>query len=58
MFVDVSDGFPNKKVWMGVGGWGEHYPRLFWIFGIILTLQILLASTALHSVDSLNRVTS
>ena len=36
--VHVSDGFP-KKVWMGVGGWGELYPSLFWIFRIFLTLQ-------------------
>ena len=25
---NISDGFP-KKVWMGVGGWGELY-QLFW----------------------------
>ena len=31
--VHVSDGF-KKKVWIGVGGWGELYPILFWIFGI------------------------
>ena len=36
-YVQVSDGFP-KKVRM-VGGWGELYPVLFWIFGIRLTLQ-------------------
>ena len=29
----------SKKVWMGVGGWGELCPSLFWIFGIVLTLQ-------------------
>ena len=29
----------HKKVWMGVGGWGELYPNLFWIFGNFLTLQ-------------------
>ena len=28
----------QKKVWMGVGGSGEFYPSLFWIFGICLTL--------------------
>ena len=28
----------QKKVWLG-GGWGELYPRLFFIFGIFLTLQ-------------------
>ena len=22
----------QKNVWMGVGGWGELYPLLFWIF--------------------------
>ena len=30
------------QVWMGggwVGGGGELYPSLFWIFGIFLTLQ-------------------
>ena len=27
-----------KKNWM-VGGWVELYPSLFWIFGIVLTLQ-------------------
>ena len=27
-------GFQKKEVWMGVGGWGELYPSLFWIFGI------------------------
>ena len=32
-------GFQKKEVWMGVGGWGELYPSLFWIFGICLTLQ-------------------
>ena len=30
----------QKKVWMGwVGGWGELYPSLFWIFGTFLTLH-------------------
>ena len=24
--VHVSDGFPQKIVWTGVGGWGELYP--------------------------------
>ena len=24
----------QKKVWMGVGGWGEFYPRFFWDFWI------------------------
>ena len=24
--VHVSDAFPKKIVWMGVGGWGELYP--------------------------------
>ena len=24
----------QKKVWMGVGGWGELYPIVFWIFRI------------------------
>ena len=35
-------GFQKKKVWIHggwVGGWGELYPSLFWIFGICLTLQ-------------------
>ena len=26
----VHVGF-QKKVWMGVGGWGELYPSFFWI---------------------------
>ena len=30
--VHVSDGFPKKKFGWGVGGWGELYPSLFWIF--------------------------
>ena len=30
----MSDGFKKK-----LGGWGELYPSLFWIFGICLTLQ-------------------
>ena len=34
----------QKKVWMGVGGWCELHPSLFWIFGICLTLQIPLVS--------------
>ena len=38
LFVYFIDGFP-KKVWMGVGGWDELYPVIFWIFGICLTLQ-------------------
>ena len=29
----------QKKVCMGVSGWGELYPILFWIFVIFLTLQ-------------------
>ena len=28
----------KKKVWMGVGGWGELYPSFF---GFFLTLQSL-----------------
>ena len=32
VFVHVSDGFPTKKAWMGVGGWGELYPSLFRFF--------------------------
>ena len=28
-----------QKNWMGVGGCGELYPSLFWIFGFFLTLQ-------------------
>ena len=31
-------GFQKKFVW-GVGELGELYPSLFWIFGILLTLQ-------------------
>ena len=31
----------QKKVWMGVGGWGELYPSFF---GILLTLQSPLSS--------------
>ena len=26
-------GFKKKFEW-GVGGWGELYPRFFWIFGV------------------------
>ena len=26
-------GFQKKKFGWGVGGWGELYPSLFWIFG-------------------------
>ena len=29
----------QKKVWMGVGGWGEFYPSLFFIFLFFLTLH-------------------
>ena len=29
----------KKKFRWRVGGWGELYPVLFWIFGICLTLQ-------------------
>ena len=33
-------GFQKKKEFgWGVGGWGELYPSLFCIFGIVLTLQ-------------------
>ena len=28
-----------KFGWGSVGGWGELYPSLFWIFGICLTLH-------------------
>ena len=31
-------GFQKKEVWMGMGGWGELYPVLFWIFGIFLNI--------------------
>ena len=31
--------FQKEKFKWGVGGWGELYPILFWIFGIVLTLQ-------------------
>ena len=31
--------FPQKKVWMDVGAWGELYPSFFLIFGIFVTLQ-------------------
>ena len=33
----------QKKVWMGVGVWGELYPWFFLVFGIVLTLQNPLA---------------
>ena len=36
--LSMHDGFLKKKVGWGVGGWGELYPVLFWIFGIFLTL--------------------
>ena len=29
----------KKKDWMGVGGSGELYPNLFWIFGFVYSLQ-------------------
>ena len=35
----------KKKLWMGVGGWGELYPSFFWIFLIFLTLQSPLVLT-------------
>ena len=39
-YYGLSDGFPKKKKFgWGVDGLGELYPRLFWIFGICLTLQ-------------------
>ena len=48
----VNDGFAKKKVWMGVGGWSEIYPSVFWIFGIFLTLQSPLYGTlGTHSSD-------
>ena len=31
-------GFQTKFGWE-VGGWGDLYPSLFWIFGMFLTLQ-------------------
>ena len=36
----------QKKVWMGVGGWGELYPSLFWIFGIFLVSPLALRCMA------------
>ena len=35
VFCPCQCGF-QKKIWMGVGGWGELYPIFFWIF---VTLQ-------------------
>ena len=29
LYVHVSNGYPKKKVRMGVGGWSELYPILF-----------------------------
>ena len=29
----------QKKIWMGVSGWCELYPVLFWFFGISFKLQ-------------------
>ena len=29
----------QKKISMGVGGWGEFNPSFVWIFGICLALQ-------------------
>ena len=29
----------QKKVWMGVGGWGELYSSLFWILDFYKTLH-------------------
>ena len=37
-------GFQKKLDGGWVGGWGELYPVLFWIFGICLTLQSPLPS--------------
>ena len=37
--VHVIDGFQKKLGWGWVGGWGELYPSLFWIFIIFLTLK-------------------
>ena len=31
-----------------MGGWGELNPVLFWIFGIVLTLQSPLTTTLIH----------
>ena len=32
-------GFQKKKFGWGVGGWGELYPSLFWIFGIFFNCK-------------------
>ena len=38
--VDPCQGWVSKKKFgWWVGGWGGLYPLLFWIFGIVLTLQ-------------------
>ena len=32
-------GLQKKKLGKGVGGWGELYPNVICMFGIVLTLQ-------------------
>ena len=41
----------QKKVWMGVGGWGEFYPSFFLDFWNCLTLQSPLAMSVYSRVD-------
>ena len=46
--MSVSDGFPKTSLDGGVGGSGELHPSfLFWIFGLLCTLQSPLADRSL-----------
>ena len=47
----------TKSGWVWVGGWGELYPLLLWIVGMLLTLQSPLArklTVALKTIVSLH----
>ena len=41
----------QKKIWMGLGGWGELHPSLFWIFGFFLTLVLVACGHSLPAND-------
>ena len=45
----VNDGFATKKVWMGVGGWSEIYPSVFWMFGIFFNFAKPLIRNTWHT---------
>ena len=40
----------QKKVWMGVGGWGEFCRSLFWIFGIFFIFQSPLVASKIMEI--------